>query len=324
MNIKTIFNLTSSVFFKNKPVYVHYSVTHKCNLHCTICNNNCLCPSSTELNIDEISQLALFLKKRGVGFISLGGGEPLLREDIFEIVKIFSEHGIKIQILTNTIKLSENDIKKLLQIKNFHGLSLSLHSLSEETSLQFYNDKKLYKKILENIEWISKCLKKNQILLNSAISPLNVDEIYDIADFAKKRDLKISFLPIEHNGNQSLRFVENDFDKLNAIYDFLINETKHSSHIFNSSNFLKMSKKHQQGVFLTHYCHAGKLYFSINPDGNIAPCHKYHAHTGLNFKDILTADKNCSDCMRPCWIEVSLFFINRKSFFERIKKIVTN
>lgn len=324
MNIKTIFNLISSLLFQNKPIYAHYAVTHTCNLNCTICSNNCICPSSSELRIDEVKQLALFLKKKGIGFISLSGGEPLLREDILEIVKIFSDHGIKIQILTNTIKITKNDIEKLLQIKNFYGLSLSLHSISEKTSLQFYNDKNLYKKILENIEWISKCLKKNKILLNSAISPLNIDEIYDIADFAKKRDLKISFLPIEHNGNQALRFMKNDFNKLNAVYDFLIKEAKHSPHIFNSSDFLKMSKKHQQGIRLKNYCHAGKLYFSINPDGNISPCHKYHSHARLNFKDILDPGKSCSDCMRPCWIEISNFFTCRKAFFERIKKLILN
>jgi len=99
-------------------------------------------------------------------------------------------------------------------------------------------------------------------------------------------------------------------------------ETKKYNYIFNSSQLLEMSRQYQKGINSSQYCHAGKLYISINPDGNIAPCHKYHTHSRKNFNDILNADKNCDDCMRPCWIEISSFFTNKKTFFERIKKLL--
>lgn len=324
MNCRTLFNLSSSLLFQNKHIYAHYAITHRCNLRCSICDNSCICQNDKELNLSEIEELSCFLKQKGIGFISLSGGEPFVRTDIIDIVKIFSEKGIKTQILSNTINITDNQIKQLIEIKNFYGLSLSLHSLSEATSLKFYNDKNLFKKILENINTISKLVKKNKILLNTVISPLNIDEIYDIAKFAKNNNLKISFLPTEHNNNEFLKFKKTDFAKINDLYDFLILENKKHNYIFNSSQFLEMSKKHQKGINFAQYCHAGKLYISINPDGNIAPCHKYHTHIRKNFNDTFITNNKCSDCMRPCWIEISNFFTNKNSFFERIKKQLIN
>ncbi|MDD5021378.1 MAG: radical SAM protein [Endomicrobiaceae bacterium] len=324
MNYKQIFNLISSLLFQNKPVYAHYAVTHRCNLQCTICDNNCICPKDRELTLAEIEGLADFLKQKGIGFISLSGGDPFIRTDITDIVKIFSKKGIKTQILSNTLNITDIQIKQLLKIRHFYGFSLSLHSLSEETSLKFYNDKDLFKEIIGNINRISKLVKKNKILLNTVISPLNINEIYDIAKFAKSNNLKISFLPIEHNNNESFKFKKTDFYKIDQLYDFLIIENKKNNYIFNSSQFLEMSRQYQKGLCSSQYCHAGKLYISINPDGNIASCHKYHTHSRKNFNDTLIACEKCSDCMRPCWIEISNFFTNKKSFFERIKKQLIN
>lgn len=324
MNLKYLLNLISALLLKNKPVFAHYAVTHRCNLKCAICDNGCICNPDNELNLEEINSLARFLKKRGIGLVSFGGGEPFMRSDIIDIVKIFAKNKIKTQILTNTINISNNQINQMLEIKYFNGLSISLHAFSEKTSLEFYNDKNLFKKILKNINNLSKFLKKNKILLNTVISPLNIDEIYDIAAFAKTNNLKISFLPIETNNNIALKFKESDFKKIDLLYDFLIAENKKYNYIFNSSQFLEMSKQYQKGIQNQQDCHAGKLYISINPDGNIAPCHKYHTHTRNKFNVISNADKKCYDCMRPCWKEISIFFTNKKSFFERIKKLMAN
>jgi len=322
MNSKYLINLILALFFKNKPIFAHYAVTHRCNLQCSICNNGCICNSENELNLEEINSLAQFLKKRGIGLVSFGGGEPFMRSDITNILEIFAKNKIKTQILTNTLNISNDQINQMLKIKYFNGLSISLHAFSENTSLKFYNDENLFKEILQNINKLSNLLKKNKILLNTVISPLNIDEIYDIAKFAKDHNFKISFLPIETNYNVSLKFKETDFNKIDLLYDFLISENKKYNYIFNSSKFLEMSKEYLKGIQSQRHCHAGKLYISINPDGNIAPCHKYHAHARNNFDFITNADKNCYDCMRPCWIEISNFFTNTKSFFERIKKLL--
>jgi len=311
-----------SLIFKNKIVYAHYAVTHRCDLSCSMCNNNFKQKNYDELNIEQIKMLSKKLKDNGVKFISLGGGEPFLRDDIVEIVKVFAKQGIRVQILTNILNVDYNKLEQINKIKNFNALSISCHSVSKKSSLLIYNDEKIFYKILTNIKNVISLVGNKKILLNTLISPLNIDDVYEIYEFSKRNKLKISFLPIESNDVQTFQFIKEDYKKIDELYSFLKKECKKNKYIFNSSKFLEMSNNYQKGIMYKNYCHAGKLYVSINPNGNIAPCHKYHDAFINDINNIKQKDKNCCSCMRPCWIEISNFFTDNNSFTERLKKYI--
>lgn len=71
-------------------------VTYRCNAKCTMCNRY-KCPSnpSEEISLDTIKKLPPMY------FTNITGGEPFIREDIEEIVKILKEKSDRIVISTN-------------------------------------------------------------------------------------------------------------------------------------------------------------------------------------------------------------------------------
>src|SRR5262245_41375011 len=82
-----------------RPFSATFSVTNRCNLRCTYCNTPFLDPR--DLSLTEIDVVFRKLKKLGVVRLGLAGGEPLVRDDIEEIVRLARAQGFWISVNTN-------------------------------------------------------------------------------------------------------------------------------------------------------------------------------------------------------------------------------
>ena len=99
--------------FGRKFPYIRLSITDVCNFKCGYCLPNGFkidkSDNRTFLSLEEIKRLAKGLSELGVSKIRLTGGEPTIRKDFYEIVKIIkNSSGInKTVITTNGYKLDK-------------------------------------------------------------------------------------------------------------------------------------------------------------------------------------------------------------------------
>ena len=66
---------------------IYWDITYKCPLKCRHCYAKPLRRLGPELTIKEVKKTLDYLKKHNINLITFTGGEPLLRKDIFEILK---------------------------------------------------------------------------------------------------------------------------------------------------------------------------------------------------------------------------------------------
>tara|TARA_B100000029_G_scaffold462054_1_gene494228 strand:- start:390 stop:1382 length:993 start_codon:yes stop_codon:yes gene_type:complete len=117
--------------------YIRLSITDVCNFKCGYCLPNGYQKDNSDnrkfLDINEIKRLAKGLSELGVCKIRLTGGEPTVRSDFFDIVKILkNETGIKkVVITTNGYRL--NKISNQLSNSGLDGINISIDSLNRET-----------------------------------------------------------------------------------------------------------------------------------------------------------------------------------------------
>ena len=76
-------------------------ITKKCNLRCKHCYLSAGNPHKKELTLEEIRGLFKAAKNLGVRSTSIGGGEPLLRDDFFEIIDSAGSLDLMVSIGTN-------------------------------------------------------------------------------------------------------------------------------------------------------------------------------------------------------------------------------
>lgn len=86
---------------ENLPVTAVWEITMGCNMRCDHCGSSCAAPLPDELTTDEALSLCDDLKRAGLQWITLSGGEPLTRKDWPLIAAKLSRNKIKPNIITN-------------------------------------------------------------------------------------------------------------------------------------------------------------------------------------------------------------------------------
>ena len=97
-------NILKDSFGRRFP-YIRLSISDVCNFKCGYCLPNGYkidkSDNRTFINTEEIGRLARALSELGVSKIRLTGGEPTIRKDFLEIIKIIKKNsGIKKTVIT--------------------------------------------------------------------------------------------------------------------------------------------------------------------------------------------------------------------------------
>ena len=134
---------------------ISIEITHDCPMKCIFCSSSAEHPSPHgELKLEEIKQILTDAKKLGATKFSISGGETFLHPDIFEIIKVASNMGLKILMYScgiiyddeNRISIPESHFKKIYEISNgnitivfdvqSHDEKVAEHLMGIENSLE--------------------------------------------------------------------------------------------------------------------------------------------------------------------------------------------
>ena len=103
-------------------VSAHWSITGRCNLRCRHCYMSAPQAKYGELTTEECLRIIGQIEEAGIGQVSLTGGEPLVREDFWQLVEELQQRRIIIrQIYTNGMLVTE----KLLEGLKARGITCS-------------------------------------------------------------------------------------------------------------------------------------------------------------------------------------------------------
>ncbi len=321
--------LLKGVILKNRPLYVHYGITHRCNLRCRMCSLYRQGDARRELCAQEISRLFDFLKSLGVVYVSIGGGEPGMREDLTSVCGMLVRKGLRVRVLTNGTALSGETLQGL-SAAGVREVSVSLDSLDRGKVDAVCGVAGSFEKIMETVTSVASIFSRDGrlLLLNTVVSALNIDELPRLHDFAVRQGYFISYVPLEGCGDKRFDFCAQDHEALDRSYDRLLALKRGRNRIFNSSRFLELSRQYLKTGGKPFACDAGRLYFSVGPEGGVSLCHHFKP-----VMDIATLDRRtlasrafressrrlasqCPGCLRPCWAEISLSAHHLPSFFE--------
>lgn len=180
--------------FNRNITYARISITDSCNLRCIYCMPEGYKPCNKKIiTREEIRALVVALSSLGIKRIRLTGGEPLVRQDIVEIVRdIKGVSGIEdIGITTNGTLLY--DLIDELEAAGLGRVNISLDSLKPETFKRITGGS--IDKVLKAIE---KCIAKGiRVKINMVpILGINDDEIKDFIKLTEKLDIDVRFIEL--------------------------------------------------------------------------------------------------------------------------------
>ncbi|HET8834626.1 MAG TPA: GTP 3',8-cyclase MoaA [Gemmatimonadales bacterium] len=172
------------------------SVTDRCNMRCRYCMPEAeyvWLPRESILSFEEIGRLAGIMGELGVRKVRLTGGEPLLRHDLPNLVRLLDRHEPieDIALTTNGILLAR--YATALRSAGLRRVTVSLDTLRPDRMESFARSAR-HAEVLEGIA-AATAAGFDAIKLNTVvIRDYNADEIADLLEFARARGLEIRFI----------------------------------------------------------------------------------------------------------------------------------
>ncbi len=164
---------------------VAWELTRSCNLNCIHCRAAAeKGPYTGELSKEKVFKIMDDIDKVGKPIIILTGGEPLLRDDIFEIASYGNDKGFRMVMATNGTLVNEENMKKMLD-SGIQRISLSIDG---STAKQHDDFRKVDGAFLSVMRAIEICKKFNMpFQINTTITKLNINEIPAILDLSVEK-----------------------------------------------------------------------------------------------------------------------------------------
>ena len=181
------------------------SVTDRCNLRCFYCmpaENVQFKPRAELLTYEEITRFVRALAPLGIQKIRLTGGEPLVRCDVAELVRMLvAVPGIRdLALTTNGMLLAEQAAE--LKVAGLHRLNISLDALDPAVFQQISRRAGL-DRVLAGIRAAREAGFKRLRLNAVSIRGLTEPQIVPLATFAREHALELRFIeymPLDADG----------------------------------------------------------------------------------------------------------------------------
>ncbi len=180
----------------NRPLKsLRLSVTDRCNLRCHYCmpeKDYVWLPRENILSFEELVSLVTIFEELGVDRIRITGGEPLLRKNLHELIRILADRpNIKdLALTTNGLLLPEQLTD--LHREGLNRLTVSLDTLRQKRfkELTRFDELETVKKGLA----LSAQLFKNIKIDTVVIRGINDDEIIDMLDYGSELNAEVRFI----------------------------------------------------------------------------------------------------------------------------------
>lgn len=249
-------------------------LTSRCNHKCIFCS----CPweydkdyKNNELSTDEWCRVIDLYVANNVQHITFTGGEPLMREDLLDILDYAYKKGISVGLISNGKRIDDEFLNKLAKYKILLSISVpGIETFKEHTGIDN----------VENVlEIFTKCKKLGiQTTANITVTKKNIGELYQNISYPilKGADYVLlnRFLPGGRGMyNKEFLLSNDDINKMLDIAEEVLSTAGIKGHIGTELPLciIKTPEKYKS-LSVSTRCAAAKEFFVTDPSGYIKVC----------------------------------------------------
>jgi MoaA/NifB/PqqE/SkfB family radical SAM enzyme len=299
------------------PLAVVLNVTFRCNLRCGYCYRQYFDLKDKDFSTEELCGLIDELGKMGVRSITLGGGEPLIREDIGVIIDRVKKNGIECGFNTNGTLIP----KRIRELKNADMICVSLDGPKD------MNDKNRgegsFEKIIAGIDAALEAGIK--VHTTTVLTRHNFDCIDWVVDLARTKHIQAEFNFLFHQAegkDDSDRFMAEGQALRKAALRIAELKREGAPILFSEDVYRYAADwpDHRQRIikgrkpdFNFIKCYAGRFMMFIDADGKVYPCVQLiDTFDALDFRQVgirkawdHCMSHACKACYFPCFNELN-------------------
>ncbi|NLI78867.1 MAG: radical SAM protein [Candidatus Riflebacteria bacterium] len=255
-------------FLTKRFIHCNLQVTYRCNFTCAICDFwKTKHDAAAELTLDQVRLIGQKLDRLGSLIISLAGGEPLIRRDLFDIIRILNECNHFPILITNGWFVDETVAKEILQA-GLQEISVSVDYADPAKHDAQRGRPGSWDRAIKALELLHRYRpdRRNRVHMISVLMEDNLDEIEPLIRIA--RDLGVTYMVNLYSWNRG--------SKARRLPDQQVSE-----------RLLGLKRRYPEFITLTTYlehldqavaaggignCQTGRLLLNIDPRGRVARC----------------------------------------------------
>ena len=316
------------------PLAGNFELTPRCNFSCKMCYVHEQVAKNEELSAAEWIALGKQARDRGMLFLLLTGGEPLIRDDFQEIYHELKRLGLMVSINTNA-SLIDDHMVDFFRKDPPTRLNITLYGGSDDTYERLCGVR-MYSTVANNIRKLEH--EGIPIKINVSVTPYNAEDLESIFAFAGEENLRIKatsymYPPVRINkgeyGSAPARFTAEQA----AEYMVRCREndlTREQLCLLAKQIGMEGGRRRTGAEASKMQCRAGKTAFWVKWNGHMVPCGMF-PHRGYSIREmgfdaawkmvreyadgirlpyscaVCPSRENCSVCAAACFAETGKF-----------------
>ena len=249
------------------PICLTWELTYACNLSCVHCLSSSGRRDSRELNTAEARAVIDELERMQVFYVNIGGGEPTVRPDFWELVDYATTHHVGVKFSTNGVRINA-DIAQRLAGSDYVDVQISLDGATAEVNdaVRGPGSFDTAMRAMANLADAGLRGFKVSVVCTRANIP-QLDQFKAIADRFGAQ-LRLTRLRPSGRGADTWEELHPLPEQQRELYDWLV---AHGEGVLTGDSFFHLSAYGQNMPGL-NLCGAGRVVCLIDPVGDVYAC----------------------------------------------------
>ncbi len=283
----------------NIPMWLLAELTYACPLQCPYCSNPLQLPASRKQELSTEQWLSVMRQARELGAVQLGfsGGEPLVRQDLLELMQEAGRMGFYCNLITSALGMTAEKVRQFRDAGLNH-IQISFQGADEETNARFGGSDSFAHKLAMTREVIAQGIPLG---LNFVLHRHNIHQVTPFLELA--HELGAEFVELAntqyyawalHNRDQLMPSREQLQEGEDATNRFREKHGERMKVFFVAPDYYDDRPKRCSNGW-------GTTFLTVTPEGDVMPCQSAGVIEGLTFPNVK------QDSLHDIWHHSDLF-----------------
>ncbi len=251
------------------PICLTWELTYACNLACVHCLSSSGKRDPRELSTRQCMDIIDELERMQVFYVNIGGGEPTVRPDFWELVDYATEHHVGVKFSTNGVRITP-EVAARLAASDYVDVQISLDGATAEVNdaVRGPGSFDMAVRALENLA----AAGFKDAKISVVVTRHNVDQLDEFAALASHygATLRITRLRPSGRGADVWEELHPTADQQIQLYDWLVAK---GERVLTGDSFFHLAPLGQSGALAgLNMCGAGRVVCLIDPVGDVYAC----------------------------------------------------
>ncbi len=249
------------------PICLTWELTYACNLSCVHCLSSSGRRDPRELSTEECKAVIDELERMQVFYVNIGGGEPTVRSDFWELVDYATAHHVGVKFSTNGVKITP-EVAERLAANDYVDVQVSLDGATPDVN-DHVRGPGSYDTAVRAMRNLRDAGMRN-FKLSVVCTRQNISQLDDFKAIADEygAQLRLTRLRPSGRGADVWDELHPTADQQRELYDWLV---AHGEDVLTGDSFFHLSA-YGQALPGLNLCGAGRVVCLIDPIGDVYAC----------------------------------------------------